>query len=64
MPWWIWVMLLGYTSMLALAAVLAVLSRTLLRRAAKPLHDELANTVPVLPEVAGADSTIDGQVAA
>ena len=57
-------MLLGYTSMLALAAVLAVLSRTLLRRAAKPLHDELANTVPVLPEAAGADSTIDGQVAA
>ena len=65
MGWWLWALLIGYASVLAVAAVLAVLSRTLMRPAAEPLHGDLANTAePLLPDVASADSKIGGQVAA
>jgi hypothetical protein len=57
-------LLIGYASVLALAAVLAVLSRTLMRPAVEPLHDELANTVPLLPEDAGHGLDDRRQVAA
>ena len=64
MAWWVWALCIGYASVLAVAAILAVLSRTLMRPAAEPLHGDLANTAaPLLPEVASADS-IGGQIAA
>ena len=68
--WWVWALLIGYASVLAVAAVLAVLGRTLMRPAAEQLHSDLAKergdlaktAVPLLPD--GADSMIGGQVAA
>lgn len=36
------VLVIGYASVLAVAAVLAVLSRALMRPAAEPLHGDLA----------------------
>lgn len=63
--WWLWALLIGYASVLAVAAVLAVLGRTMMRPAAEPLHGDPAKTaVTLLPEVASADSVIGGQVAA
>lgn len=65
MGWWIWTLLIGYASVLAVAAVFAVLSRTLMRPAVEGLHGDLvSNAAPLLPDVASADPMIGGQVAA
>jgi hypothetical protein len=58
-------LLIGYVSVLGLAAVLAVLSRTLMRPAAEVVHGELANTAAArLPEATSQNSLVGDQVAA